>query len=83
MSSDTIYSGRVYFTRLDGLRAFGRDLARLTVYFLACLEVARQRRRLLALDNHALKDIGIARADAHREAARSFWDIPEDATYRG
>jgi len=83
MSSDTIYTGRVHLTRLDGLRAFGRDLSRFVSYFLACLKVARQRRRLLALDNHALKDIGIARADAHREAARIFWDIPEDATYRG
>ena len=37
-------------------------------------EVARQRRALLALDEHLLKDIGITRADAEREASRPFWD---------
>jgi uncharacterized protein YjiS (DUF1127 family) len=37
-------------------------------------EVARQRRALLALDERLLKDIGITRADAEREAGRPFWD---------
>lgn len=37
-------------------------------------ELARQRRRLLALDDRMLKDIGITRADACREGARPFWD---------
>ena len=36
-------------------------------------ELARQRRALLRLDDRMLKDIGIARADAEREARRSFW----------
>ena len=36
-------------------------------------ELARQRRALLALDEHMLKDIGISRADAEREARRPFW----------
>jgi uncharacterized protein YjiS (DUF1127 family) len=34
---------------------------------------ARSRRELLALDDHMLKDIGIARVDAQYEAAKSFW----------
>ncbi len=46
-------------------------------YFLACLDAARQRRRLLALDQRILKDVGISRIDALREANRSFWDPPE------
>ena len=50
---------------------------RMAHYFLTCLEVARQRRELLALDERALKDIGISRIDALREANASFWDIPE------
>jgi uncharacterized protein YjiS (DUF1127 family) len=37
-------------------------------------ELARQRRRLVALDEHLLKDIGITRADANREGSRLFWD---------
>jgi uncharacterized protein YjiS (DUF1127 family) len=37
-------------------------------------EVRRQRRALLALSDQLLKDIGISRADAIREASRPFWD---------
>jgi uncharacterized protein YjiS (DUF1127 family) len=36
-------------------------------------ELARQRRALLALNEHMLKDIGITRAEAEREARRPFW----------
>jgi uncharacterized protein YjiS (DUF1127 family) len=36
-------------------------------------ELARQRRALLALSDHMLKDIGITRAEAEREARRPFW----------
>ncbi len=50
---------------------------RVARYFLTCLDVARQRRQLLALDDKALKDIGISRNDALREANSFFWDIPE------
>ena len=46
-------------------------------HFLTCLDVARQRRQLLALDERTLKDVGISRIDALREANRNFWDIPE------
>jgi len=34
---------------------------------------ARSRRELLALDDRMLKDIGITRIDAQREAAKPFW----------
>ncbi len=46
-------------------------------YFRTCLDVARQRRQLLALDERKLKDVGISRIDALREANRQFWDRPE------
>ena len=36
-------------------------------------ERARQRRALAELSDHHLKDIGISRADAMREAGKSFW----------
>jgi uncharacterized protein YjiS (DUF1127 family) len=37
-------------------------------------ERARSRRALGALDDRMLHDVGIDRATAHSEAARSFWD---------
>jgi uncharacterized protein YjiS (DUF1127 family) len=36
-------------------------------------ERARQRRALMALSDHMLRDIGCSRADAHGEAAKPFW----------
>ena len=41
------------------------------------LEVRRQRRALLALDDRMLKDIGLSRADAWHEANRPLLDLPE------
>jgi uncharacterized protein YjiS (DUF1127 family) len=82
MSAETNCSGNPYPVRAGGVRALGRDLARFVQYFLICLDVARQRRRLLALDESALKDIGRSRVDAFREANRGFWDIPEDLKSR-
>ncbi len=78
MSTDTIYTRGPHLTRADGIRALGAYLVRFAHYFMTGLEVARQRRRLLALDENTLKDIGISRIDALREADRNFWDIPED-----
>jgi len=42
------------------------------------LQVRAQRRELLGLSDAMLKDIGISRADAQREANRPFWDLPLD-----
>ena len=36
-------------------------------------ELGRQRRTLLTLDERMLKDIGISRGEAEREARRPFW----------
>lgn len=36
-------------------------------------ERARQRRQLMALSDHLLKDVGINRADAEHEASKPFW----------
>ncbi|HML42420.1 MAG: DUF1127 domain-containing protein [Hyphomicrobium zavarzinii] len=38
----------------------------------------RERRALMQLDERALKDIGLSRADAHGEWSRSFWDLPRE-----
>jgi uncharacterized protein YjiS (DUF1127 family) len=40
-------------------------------------ELARQRRSLAAMSDHMLKDLGLTRADALREAGRPFWDDEE------
>lgn len=56
------------------LAAMGRALAGIVETLARWQEVSIQRRRLLELDAHMLKDIGISRADAVREARRPFWD---------
>ncbi len=35
-----------------------------------------ERRALMALSDHTLKDIGLSRADAYREANRPWWQLP-------
>jgi uncharacterized protein YjiS (DUF1127 family) len=40
------------------------------------LQVRRERRALQALDDFALKDLGLTRGDVYREAARRPWDLP-------
>lgn len=37
------------------------------------LERRRQRRALLELNDHLLKDIGLSRADAWQEGTKPFW----------
>lgn len=49
-----------------------RPLAR----FLALLGLRRERRRLALLDSHMLRDIGLSRDEALREAERPVWDVP-------
>ncbi|MGH1351568.1 MAG: DUF1127 domain-containing protein [Methyloligellaceae bacterium] len=45
--------------------------------FLHCLNVAGERYKLSRLDDRMLKDIGLSKADVHKEVNRSFWDTPE------
>lgn len=61
--------------RLQGFAAMG--FARL----LRWHELARQRRALLALNERMLKDIGITRAEAEREASRPCWSDGFDRWY--
>ena len=41
------------------------------------LVLRRDRRRLAVLDDHLLRDIGISRDAALREAERKGWDAPD------
>lgn len=49
------------------------ERTRLLNYLLRCAERASQRRVLLELDDHLLRDIGLSRRDALIESARPFW----------
>lgn len=62
------------------LPAFGRTfrLTQAVTWIEAAFRTARERRQLMAFDECALKDIGVSRADAHREWSRPFWDLPRD-----
>ncbi len=55
------------------------SLARLPLAILKTLlvwqERDQQRRHLAALDDRMLRDIGVSRADAAREAAVPFWRV--------
>ena len=44
---------------------------------LALMALRRQRAALAALDDAALKDIGLTREEAQLEARRPFWDAPD------
>jgi uncharacterized protein YjiS (DUF1127 family) len=56
----------------------GATRAKLFERLALAFTVARERRALMALNDNALKDIGLSRADAFREGTRSFWDLPVD-----
>jgi uncharacterized protein YjiS (DUF1127 family) len=65
-----VSAGRLQGRRpLEALRAVGRQLYR-------WWQLAEQRRRLAMLDDMALKDLGLSRADVIQESERSFWDDP-------
>ena len=59
-------------TRVEGDLSLNRsvDLGRT---LMTWWQRYRQRRLLLRLDQHALKDIGISRVDAEVEATKHFW----------
>ncbi len=50
-----------------------RPMARLRL----ALSVARERAALAEASPELLRDIGVDPADAAREAARPFWELPE------
>jgi uncharacterized protein YjiS (DUF1127 family) len=53
--------------------AVRRGLLHIVEAFLAWHDRARERRALMEMSDRTLRDVGISRADACREAARPFW----------
>jgi uncharacterized protein YjiS (DUF1127 family) len=52
-----------------------RAAVRMVEAVMAWHHRARQRRVLMELSDHLLRDIGISRADAFAEATRPFWRV--------
>ena len=50
--------------------------ARRRTGLISMLNAWRSRQHLKALDDRALADIGISRAEADAEASRPIWDVP-------
>ncbi|MGE6322574.1 DUF1127 domain-containing protein [Pseudomonas oryzihabitans] len=46
------------------------------------IELSRQRRALYRLDESALHDLGLSRADAWQEADKPFWQQPAEERRR-
>ena len=78
MSVQTIQTRSPFAQQTGYASSIARRFGSFLCYFITCLNVARQRRRLRAMDEQMLKDIGISAVDAYRESTRSFWDVPED-----
>jgi len=51
----------------------GQRLSRAHAWLRRAMEVSRQRRALYQLDDVALSDLGLSRADAWQEADKPFW----------
>jgi uncharacterized protein YjiS (DUF1127 family) len=60
-----------------GLARTGKRIARLIRTIELALQVRRERRILLGMDDRMLKDLGL-NGSANAEAARPFWDVPTD-----
>ena len=77
MSGNNFSIARPGYPRSLGLSSAFNRVARLFLKALDWSEQARQRQRLMELDDHLLKDIGISRADVERETSRSFWSLKD------
>jgi uncharacterized protein YjiS (DUF1127 family) len=52
-----------------------RALEKVVETIFTWIERSRMRRRLLALDDRMLRDVGISRAEVHGEAQKPFWRV--------
>ena len=77
MSGNNSSIARPGYPRSFGLPAAFNTLAKVFLKALDWSELARQRRRLMELDDHLLKDIGVSRADVEFEISKSFWSLKD------
>ncbi len=65
---------------MDRLSALsGTRLRRRVLSFSGLIDLMaalRTRRRLMELDEHLLRDIGLTRSEAQTEAEKPAWDVP-------
>ncbi|HRD79009.1 MAG TPA: DUF1127 domain-containing protein [Hyphomicrobiaceae bacterium] len=73
---------KIIANALPGALELGRPVGNRLVAILGhvglAFRVAAERRQLAALDDASLKDIGLSRSVAYREASRSILDLPAD-----
>ena len=60
-----------------GRASAGKRIARFLGAIELALQVRRERRILLAMDDRMLKDLGL-NGIAYAEASRPFWDVPAE-----
>ena len=65
-----------------GLALVARRLSHLALTVELAMQVRKERRMLMRLDERALQDVGFDKGQAYGEASRSFWDVPVDRLRR-
>lgn len=64
--------------RPRGFTGLRLRLRQILAWLRRAVEVSRQRRALYRLDEGALHDLGLSRADAWQEADKPFWKQPAE-----
>jgi uncharacterized protein YjiS (DUF1127 family) len=59
-----------------GLMHFAIRLSNLALTIGLAMQVRKERRMLMRLDDRTLQDIGFDKGRAFNEASRAFWDVP-------
>jgi uncharacterized protein YjiS (DUF1127 family) len=71
--SEISRSGGIVPAPRHGPRRVPFSLSKFFDVLLLWLQRRRERRELVGLSDHVLKDIGLTRADAEGEACKAFW----------
>jgi uncharacterized protein YjiS (DUF1127 family) len=74
------FAARLLTVGRKACMGLGHLLSRIWMQLQRWWELAEQRRKLALLDEYALHDLGLSRADAICESERPFWDDPLKCT---
>jgi uncharacterized protein YjiS (DUF1127 family) len=66
--------GRRHAAAIRFAAALTRAAITATDTFYLWMQRYRQRRALVSLSDHMLKDLGLSRSDAGRESGKRFWE---------